>query len=257
MPLRKEICPTLTVDWESPQVLRLELAAAATPLPPGRLNLVVIAAEERLTSLRTTPLTPGHAVALISADGQLHRDLTGQTEVHASRPVDLIRAVQLAGTLLSANEERNSRRILLVWDQAPPSRLEFDLLTVTLARQDVALDVVTTTAAVSAWRLLTSRAFGQVSVHPGSLTDILTDYLTSRNVHTLEGAEVSVRGLVGIGPLWGAGRTTLPPLLPGQTHLLRLRRSSQAMGPSIEVRFPSLGYRVWPLLPHDLATQVA
>ncbi|MDL2345207.1 hypothetical protein QOL99_13760 [Deinococcus sp. MIMF12] len=198
------------------------MAPAVTPLGPGRLNLAVVAAHDGLASLQEAAPHAPHPVALISASGQLHRDLTGQTEDHAHRPVDLVRAVSLAGTLLSDAARRGPARILLMWDHVPPSRLELDLLMSSLARQNVALDVITTAAAGPTWTTLTSRAFGQVSVGRTDPAESFGTYLEGRRGIVLEGAEVQAYGLVGIGPQWHAGRTTLPPLHGGEVQRLHL-----------------------------------
>jgi hypothetical protein len=258
MPLRQEFCPQVTVTWESPEVLRLELASAVTPLRPGRLNLAVIAAHEQLTQFHSVALHASHRVALISASGQLHRNLTGQTENHASRPANLVRAVSLAGLLLADAARRGPARIVLVWDHLPPSRLELELLASSLATQDIALDVITTAAAEGAWATLTSRAFGRVLVQQDQPAATFNDHLAHWNRVVLEGAEIRVRGLVGIGPQWYAGRTTLPPLQAGELHSVRLRHSSRPPeSPSTEVRFLGLRYSVIVPLPERTAAQVA
>lgn len=245
MPLRQEFQPQLTVTRESPQVVRLDLAPAVTPLGPGRLNLAVIAPHYWLASLQEAALRSTHPVALISTSGQLHRDLTGQTEDHAHRPADLVQAVLLAGTLLSEAAQRGPARILLMWDDVPPSRLELELLVSSLSRHNIAFDVITTSAAESTWATLTSCAFGRVSVGRAHPVESFGAYLADRHGVVLEGAEVKAYGLVGIGPQWRAGQTTLPPLRKGEVHRLHLRRSPRAPEPPrIEVRFLGLGYSV-------------
>ncbi|MBB5235567.1 hypothetical protein [Deinococcus budaensis] len=245
MPLQQQFQPQLTVTRESPEVVRLDLAPAVTPLRPGRLNLAVIAAHDRLAPLQEAAPHSPHGVALISTSGQLHRDLTGQMEEHVRRPVDLVRAVSLASTLLADAAQRGAARILLMWDHAPPSRLELELLVSSLARQNIALDVITTAAAESTWATLTSCAFGRVSVGRAHPVESFGAYLADRHGVVLEGAEVKAYGLVGIGPQWRAGQTTLPPLREGEVHRLHLRRSPRAPAPPrIEVRFLGLGYSV-------------
>ncbi|MDL2343876.1 hypothetical protein QOL99_06905 [Deinococcus sp. MIMF12] len=221
------------------------MAPATTPLRPGQLNLAVVTAQDELAPLRDAAVHVPHPVALISTSGQLHRDLTGRTEDHARRPVDLLRAVSLAGTLLADAVRRGPTRMLLMWDHVPPSRLELELLVSSLARQNIALDVITTAAAEPAWAALTSRAFGRVSVGRAHPVESFGTYLEERRGVVLEGAEVTAYGLVGIGPQWYAGRTTLPPLREGEVHRLHLRRSPRAPEPPrIEVRFLGLGYSV-------------
>lgn len=251
MPLRQEFSPQVSFAWENASTVQLEIAAARTPHVRERLRCVVIGPDRDLLPLASVADHSAHEVALVSETGQLLRTFGGGTEAAWQAAPDLPRALTLARTLLETSRGGAAQRIVLLAHGALPHRLEVEWLAAQLPSQGIALDVITPTTAEPVWQALTGQSCGRVWQDQGSRVLTFSEYLASWRRVTLEGVQVQLCGLVGIGEAWQAGKVTLPPLFAGDTHRLRLRRPAQILeNPRVQVRVLGVGYTVTcPLTP--------
>lgn len=243
MPLKQQFRPQVSLIREMAQSLELTVAAPLEAVSKGPLNLVIIADHAHLAEVAAQVSSADQGVALVSTAGRIHLDFHGRTEEYPVAAPNLTPALRTAARLLQGRTGRH-KRVLLLPEALPSSRLDFQLTLEDLAGRDIAFDVATDNSQ-EYWAESTAQTFGQVLPLQPEVGSILHSYLEDWSTAAVPGCEVRLHGLVGVGRHWQAGRTTLPPVAAGSTCTLRLRAPQQPgwlFSSSVEVRFLGLGY---------------
>jgi hypothetical protein len=245
MPLRREYCPQVALIQENPNEYLLTLEPARSVTGQGHPNLLIVALGEQLELLKQQAQSH-QPVALVSVDGGLHANFYGQVACPPARQPNLIAALQTARLAFETGPSRPHRRILLILDEPPADPLQVEALALLMARDDTAVDVLTSIRHEKAWEAVTGQAFGLLLTQDSPLIPQYHHYLETFNRFVFRGAEITVQpALFDNGSFWRAWRLACGPLRAGEIHSLRIHVPPNVPSPAaFNVRFPGEGYSV-------------